>query len=44
MRNNQEVDFSKYDCRPLGAPSAGASYAGTMIGKNVDVLRGFGVG
>jgi len=27
-----EVDFSKYDCTPYGAPEAGASYAGTIIG------------
>ena len=35
MRPNypgEEVDFSKYDCTPVGAASAGASYAGTMIG------------
>ena len=35
-----EVDFSKYDCTPLGAPSAGASYAGTMIGFS-DFFSGY---
>ncbi len=29
-----EVDFSMYDCTPYGAPEAGASYSGTIIGMS----------